>query len=971
MVAVPAGGHGAYDVRFANSDPLTGVHLTVVSTLAPYVQVTPDAFASISPGQPVTVTVLVAVLEGTAPTTLNGAIHVRQGSRTIARPLPVVLDILEPSCDARALLFSRNVAGADDCLKTILARNPADQEANFFRAVTRVLRVVEARGPGPDPSTFTDSLQEMLDRFGALTEARDPFGFFAMFPRILPANSPTGGDIQEFLRRVLIPELDGAIDENLSRVGSSFSVVVTPQELAGIGLTQSGPVEIDHGDVGILAAGLGILRGFLLHMLLAHDLNVDIDAWKLTPPESFQRDVLERYPNLLNLTTDGAAILGRAKASYLAGIDAYYSASYFIRYLDDFNQFDDLFTIAPEDRVAEERLRGRLGVARCALLGEHLVRVTDAGAECAAGAPVFGSTPTNPAAFFDHPVGLRALLPPLSFDLECGKDFVDTSAPTPTFPFPDPTANGVLPAMTQDELIRGLKLTPRLGFDPSAFVLYSYPGYVSYSYAFLSSESNRFSPAVRITSVRLARGGVFSLSGLPPISADHPRPLCRGFGSTIFFTLNFLPTVPGAFTDTLIIESNDPRSPRHIKIFGCGNPTYFGDCDRDGIYDYGDNCPATFNPSQTDSDLDGLGDLCDVCPVVADPDQADSDGDGRGDACDTCPLDPAPDQDGDGLCGSADRCPLDPDNDIDGDGLCADVDNCPHVSNSDQADADGDGVGDACDSDADNDGIPNDGDDCPLLRNPDQADADSDGLGDACDNCPDVPNQGQEDRNADGAGDACQPSIEILGIREDGGETLEVTVRLQDPNGDPVHGTVSILSPPATLGDFFASPDCSVTLPPESLPGRGIAFGLFGEFSYLFDMDATVAQLFGTICQDGLQDYELANGTCATNPGYFDYFLPLADPHYPKNVCVRRVDGTASFDLRILAVQGNQAVFQPIVHATPYVNSTLPRNMFLFELAPRSSYQLEITATDGKTPVVTDAKPFLFQGEEIILFRAP
>jgi sugar lactone lactonase YvrE len=52
--------------------------------------------------------------------------------------------------------------------------------------------------------------------------------------------------------------------------------------------------------------------------------------------------------------------------------------------------------------------------------------------------------------------------------------------------------------------------------------------------------------------------------------------------------------------------------------------------------------------------------------------------------------------------------------DTDGDGVVDATDNCPNVANLDQADADGDGQGDACDSDDDNDGIPDASDSCPV-----------------------------------------------------------------------------------------------------------------------------------------------------------------------------------------------------------------------------------------------------------------
>lgn len=70
--------------------------------------------------------------------------------------------------------------------------------------------------------------------------------------------------------------------------------------------------------------------------------------------------------------------------------------------------------------------------------------------------------------------------------------------------------------------------------------------------------------------------------------------------------------------------------------------------------------------------------------------------------------------------------------DSDGDGVPDSSDNCPDLLNPDQADFDGDGLGDVCDPDIDNDGVSNEVDAFPMDPT-EWADSDGDGIGDNAD----------------------------------------------------------------------------------------------------------------------------------------------------------------------------------------------------------------------------------------------
>jgi len=149
-------------------------------------------------------------------------------------------------------------------------------------------------------------------------------------------------------------------------------------------------------------------------------------------------------------------------------------------------------------------------------------------------------------------------------------------------------------------------------------------------------------------------------------------------------------------------------------------------------------------PSCADADYDGVCDAVDKCPAVFDPTNGDLDGDGTGDVCDS-------DADGDTILDDGNASGVIGDNPCTGGATANCDDNCRFKANANQADADSDGIGTACDTDDTTAGTPatqldSDGDtvldvndNCPAKSNATQTDTDGDGVGNTCDSNPGLP----------------------------------------------------------------------------------------------------------------------------------------------------------------------------------------------------------------------------------------
>jgi hypothetical protein len=220
--------------------------------------------------------------------------------------------------------------------------------------------------------------------------------------------------------------------------------------------------------------------------------------------------------------------------------------------------------------------------------------------------------------------------------------------------------------------------------------------------------------------------------GGDPDADDPPAPLfplnyCLPHHVTLNFNGMAGSAVQLACTSTGLLQAPmgwvlwDPDA---VNVTGDEGPrsdtsTCSTDLDNDGLGQNSETYWGT-SPTSADTDVDGVPDGTDNCKTIANANQADYDGDGIGDVCD-------PDVDGDGALNANDLCPMT------AVGAAADSSGCSKA----QVDFDGD---DWCNPNAPSGGpVPcQPTDNCPNVANPDQLNGDGDEFGDACDGCPTV-----------------------------------------------------------------------------------------------------------------------------------------------------------------------------------------------------------------------------------------
>ena len=293
--------------------------------------------------------------------------------------------------------------------KAAVENYPSDSSNNgdtarFFYALTRVTGF-DLYSDGN--SQNLDSVGDLFDRANCTYGGRSLLSLATVCPETLPADFPTGSEIQTSLNNVIKPELEGAI-ANLNAVSSSFIKAWTePNSLVSY--------TSDYGDVLFLKAALeAAVAGILVQS--AYNMNANIGA------ASIDKNIL---PTFLN---NNAAFLTLADSTPLSAARTYLSqtADDLTAAIDKVAGHSSAYLITLQGKTPQEIADAKADIAnwKASLYAATTVDKGNDGILGTADDVIVNMTP-----FFSG-LSIRALLPPFTGN-------------KPGF-FPDATMGGVV-----------------------------------------------------------------------------------------------------------------------------------------------------------------------------------------------------------------------------------------------------------------------------------------------------------------------------------------------------------------------------------------------------------------------------------------------------------------------------------------------------------------------------------------------
>lgn len=221
-------------------------------------------------------------------------------------------------------LVQHNILAARDQFKLAVQTDSTNQEANLLYGVTRVFAVVE-EGQSLN-TTGLDSVKEILQLAGFTIAQFNIYDSDMEGPEQLASTTPNTDAIIDFLKTNLLPEVNGAINDNLSKVtSSSFTSVI---DTSAIDKASGSAITVDYADALIIRALLQAVK-CNLELLQVYGLNVTLPSIQAAPEQLMTYK--QFFQDATFLTPKNAANLATARTALISFIDTYASAAQYLK----------------------------------------------------------------------------------------------------------------------------------------------------------------------------------------------------------------------------------------------------------------------------------------------------------------------------------------------------------------------------------------------------------------------------------------------------------------------------------------------------------------------------------------------------------------------------------------------------------------------------------------------------------------